>query len=248
MRKPPKKRAYDSTARRAAAQLTRHSILENARRLFLENGYEATTMPGIARAADVALETVYAAVGTKAQLFRLLVEAALSGQDVEVPAHERDYVRAIRAELDAARKLQIYASALGEMQPRLAPPFQVLQAAAPLDPDLKALWQEISRRRAANMRLLAQDPDRDGTSARGPLPVHGGGYPLEHELTRVLRVTRRPARLARRGVRTVARRRLDPSVAGTVTSESSIERRGLAPCNHTSAMSKVSSSPLLDSD
>ena len=33
----------------------------------------------------------------------------------------------------------------------------MLQAAAPLDPDLKALWQEISQRRAANMRLLAKE-------------------------------------------------------------------------------------------
>ena len=32
-----------------------------------------------------------------------------------------------------------------------------LQAAAPLDPNLKALWQEISQRRAANMRLLAKE-------------------------------------------------------------------------------------------
>ena len=109
-------------------------------------------MPAIARAADVALDTVYAAVGTKAQLFRLLVESALSGQDTEVPAQERDYVCAIRAEPDAARTLQIYASALAELQPRLAPLFHVLQAAAPLDADLKALWEEISRRRAANMR------------------------------------------------------------------------------------------------
>ncbi len=157
MTKTPKKRAYDSSSRRAAARMTRHAILECARRLFLENGYAATTVPAIARAAEVALDTVYAAVGTKAQLFRLLVEAALSGQDAEVSADERDYVRAIRAEPDAARKLQIYGSALGEIQPRLAPLFQVLQAAAPLDADLNALWLEISGRRAANMRLLAEN-------------------------------------------------------------------------------------------
>jgi AcrR family transcriptional regulator len=157
MRKPAKRRRYDSSARRAAAQMTRHSILECARRLFLAKGYAAATMPAIARAADVALDTVYAAVGTKAALFRVLVEAALSGHDEAIPADEREYVRAIRAELDAARKLRIYASALVEIQPRLAPLFQVLQAAAPLEPDLKALWLEISRRRAANMRLLAEN-------------------------------------------------------------------------------------------
>ena len=90
------KRRYDATARRAAAEQTRLSILESARRLFLEKGYAATTMPAIARAADVALDTVYATVGTKAELFKLLVEAALSGRDEAVPADEREYVRAIR--------------------------------------------------------------------------------------------------------------------------------------------------------
>lgn len=151
------KRRYDATTRRAAAEQTRLSILESARRLFLEQGYAATTMPAIARSAEVALDTVYAAVGTKSALFRLLVETALSGRGEAIPAEERDYVQAIRAEPDAARKLRIYANALAEIQPRLAPLFQVLQTAAPLDPDLGALWQGISNRRASNMRLLAKN-------------------------------------------------------------------------------------------
>ena len=54
---------------------------------------------------------------------------AISGSDRAVPAADRDYVRAIRAETDAARKLQLYAAALGRIQPRLAPLIRVLQAA-----------------------------------------------------------------------------------------------------------------------
>jgi AcrR family transcriptional regulator len=151
------KRNYDSTGRRAAAELTRHTILECARQLFLKKGYAGTTMPEIARIAGVALDTVYATVGTKGELFKLLIETALSGQDQAVPAAEREYVSAIQEEPDAGKKLQIYASALAEIQPRLAPLFQVLQAAAPLDADLGALWQEISSRRATNMRQLAKN-------------------------------------------------------------------------------------------
>jgi AcrR family transcriptional regulator len=151
------KRAYDSRSRRDAAQATRQSILDAARRLFLEKGYAATTMPEIARAAGIAVDTVYAAVGKKPSLFRLLVEVAISGSEGAVPAEGRDYVRAIRQEGDAARKLQLYAAALRRIQPRLAPLFRVLQGAAPLDPELDALWQGISQRRAKNMRLLAKD-------------------------------------------------------------------------------------------
>jgi AcrR family transcriptional regulator len=151
------RRTYDSTSRRQAANDTRKTIIEAARRVFLEKGYAAATMPAIARAAGVAIDTVYASVGKKPSLFRLLLETAISGGDAPVPALERDYVRAIRAETDAARKLEIYAAALGRIQPRLAPLVRVLQGAAPLDPELAELWQGISERRARNMRQLARE-------------------------------------------------------------------------------------------
>jgi hypothetical protein len=43
------------------------------------------------------------------------------------------------------------------IQPRLAPLVRVLQGAAPLNPELKDLWQSIAQRRADNMRLLVED-------------------------------------------------------------------------------------------
>jgi len=83
------------------------------------------------------------------------VENAISGID-KMPAEARDYVRAIRAEADAAQKLRLYATALRSIQPRLAPLIRLLQGAAPLDTEMEAGWQGISRRRAKNMRLLAE--------------------------------------------------------------------------------------------
>jgi AcrR family transcriptional regulator len=157
MARKPKRRAYDSSSRQEGARATRGAILLAARKLFLQQGYAATTMPDIARAAEVALDTVYAAVGKKPALFRLLVETAISGEDQAITAEERGYVQAIRAEPEAANKLRIYAGALCKIHPRLAPLVTALQAAAALDSDLKALWREISERRAANMRLLAEN-------------------------------------------------------------------------------------------
>ena len=90
-------RSYDSSRRKAAAAATRHRILGEARRLFIERGYEATTIAAIAAAAGVAPDTVYATVGRKPVLFRLLVEAAISGTSEAVPALEREYVRRVRA-------------------------------------------------------------------------------------------------------------------------------------------------------
>lgn len=152
-----KKRQYDSSSRAEAAKATRQAIPDSALRVFLKKGYAATTMSEIANAAGTALDTVYATAGKKPDLFRLLIEAALSGTDRAVPAEQRDYVRAIRAETDAARKLRFYAAAMCGIQPRLAPLIRVLQSAAPLAPELNELWQGIAKRRADNMRLFVKD-------------------------------------------------------------------------------------------
>lgn len=154
---PRKKRVYDASGRRESAEQTRRAILAAAKQIFLERGYAATTMPAIAEAADVALDTVYASVGKKPALFRLLVETAISGADEPIPAAERGYVQAMIAEPDAATKLRIYANAIREMHPRLAPLVRVLQIAAEQDGELAQLWREIADRRANNMRLVARE-------------------------------------------------------------------------------------------
>jgi AcrR family transcriptional regulator len=157
MSRPVKPRPYHSARRCEQASRTRRAILDAASRLFVQRGYAATTMAAVAEAAGVALDTVYAAVGPKPVLFRLLLEAAISGIEQPVPALERGYVQAIRAEPDAARKLVIYAGAVRQIQQRLAPLVQVLQQAAGADPQLGALWREIATRRATNMRQLAAE-------------------------------------------------------------------------------------------
>ncbi len=46
--------------------------------------------------------------------------------------------------------------------PRLAPLVHVLQAASGVEPELNALWREISERRARNMKLFAADLAKTG--------------------------------------------------------------------------------------
>ena len=150
-------RSYDASRRQRAADQTRRGIVEAARALFLARGYAATTMAAVAETAGVALDTVYASVGPKPTLFRHLVELAISGLDRPVVAEERDYVRQIQAETSAQRKLELYARATRHIQERLAPLFSILREAAPTHPELAALWEEISQRRARNMRLLTAD-------------------------------------------------------------------------------------------
>ncbi len=152
-----KARPYDASRRREAAERTRHAIVQAGHARFVAKGWAGTTMAAIARDARVALDTVYATVGTKSALLRLLIEGALSGVDEPVPAEERAYVKAIQDAPDAPTKIALYAAALRIILPRLAPLVHVLQAASGAEPALDALWREISARRARNMRLFAAD-------------------------------------------------------------------------------------------
>lgn len=157
MSEPVKRRAYQSDLRRQRAEQTRHAILEAARRLFVEQGYAATTVSAIAAAAGYNVDTLYAAVGTKPVLFRLLLETAISGRDEAVPAEERDYVRRIRTASTAGEKIDLYAAAVRAIAGRLTPLFLVMRDVAGSVPEIAAMRDEMAERRAANMRLFATD-------------------------------------------------------------------------------------------
>lgn len=152
-----KGRSYDATGRQARSRATRRRILDAARTSITERGYAATTISGIARAAEVHVDTVYALVGRKPDIVAELVEQALSGEDRAIPAVERSYVAAIRAAAEPRDKLAIYAAATAEMLHRLAPLFAALRDAGSADPSAKALWRGFSDRRADNMRLFIDD-------------------------------------------------------------------------------------------
>ncbi len=155
--KEVKSRPYDNASRQAQSGETRRRILDAARALIVERGYRAATVSEIAGRADVHVDTVYALVGRKPVLLRELIEQALSGTDRAVAAEERDYVKAIRAEADPSRKLAIYARAMREIQVRMAPLYLALRDASATEPEARRVWEEISDRRAANMRKLARD-------------------------------------------------------------------------------------------
>lgn len=161
-----RKRSYDRTGRTAASAATRDRIIDAARSCFVEIGYSKTTMRAIADEAGVHVDTVYALAGRKPELARELIERALSGADRAIPAAERDYVAAIRAEPDPRRKLRIYANATVLMLERLAPLFLALRDAAAQDEAARDLWRSFSDRRAANMRQFVADVAASGPALR----------------------------------------------------------------------------------
>ncbi len=151
------KRNYDTRRRREQSASTRERILDAAHDLLLEVGYRSATVAAVAARAAVNVDTIYELVGRKPVLLRELIERAISGTDGAVPAEDREYVKAIRAEPDAYEKLAIYARAVRDMQQRMAPLFVALRDASSTEPEARTVWEEISRRRATNMRKLARD-------------------------------------------------------------------------------------------
>jgi AcrR family transcriptional regulator len=163
----PVKRRYDSAGRRAAAARRRAVIIEAATRLFLSLGYQATTMAAVAREAGVSAETVYAVVGTKPELFRLLTDTAISGTDQPVPVLQRDYIRALAAEPSGRRKLEIYAAAITAIQQRMVPLYRAARQAAAAEPALAEVWRQLLDRRARNMPLLIENLESAGALRAG---------------------------------------------------------------------------------
>jgi AcrR family transcriptional regulator len=72
------RKPYSSTRRAIAATATREAILDAAQQLFVENGFATTSLSDVAKAAGVALKTIYVSVGGRADLVNALVERGLS--------------------------------------------------------------------------------------------------------------------------------------------------------------------------
>ena len=100
---PVKTRRYDASSRRAAARQRRDDILSAARELMLRNGYAATTVGAIARAAGVSTETVYKAFGDKPGVVQALFRRGLEGSGDE-PAEERSNRASWRLHRPRARR------------------------------------------------------------------------------------------------------------------------------------------------
>jgi len=74
------KRVYDSPARQRQADETRERISNAARRLLEKTGYAGMTIPAVAKAAGVAVPTVYAIFGSKKGIVSELLDTARFGE------------------------------------------------------------------------------------------------------------------------------------------------------------------------
>lgn len=159
MRKPVKPhRRYDSSRRRAQAAQTRLDIVSAARGVFEEQGFTGAGIAKIAEAAGVVVETIYRAFGSKAGLFKAVIEAAVAGGAARaaMPVEERPAIQAIIAERDPRRQLELYAATQPGIHARVGPLLRVLQQAAAGDAELADLWRQLEAQRLEGMGGLAR--------------------------------------------------------------------------------------------
>lgn len=162
---PADRRDYHSPLRRGQAEQTRAAILAAATRLFGEHGWTGVAMRDIARAAGVSVETIYASVGTKAELLCLALDVAIVGDDAPVDLTRRPEYHSM-----AAGDLPLRAAAAAELSAtvhaRTAGLLRALREGAGRDPALAARLQQ------------ARDGHRATVRAGGELVV---GRPLDDE-------------------------------------------------------------------
>ncbi len=151
------RRRYDSRRRQQQAAQTRRDILAAAGALFRQGGYAGTSMPAIATDAGVVVETIYRAFGSKARLFKAVVEAAVAGGSsrADVPVEERPAIRAVIDEPDPRRQVALYAATQPGIHRRSGPLLRALRGAAAVEVELGALWDEIEAGRLAGQGRFA---------------------------------------------------------------------------------------------
>jgi len=149
------KRNYDSSGRKEQAARNRQAVLAAARALFLEHGYGATTMPAVATAAGVSVETIYKTIGSKPELLKAVLDVAIVGDDEPVPMLERGLVRRVNAEPEPHRKFAMFGAHMAEAAPRHVPIQLLTKAAARDDAAAAAVWEQMCKERLTGMTAFA---------------------------------------------------------------------------------------------
>jgi AcrR family transcriptional regulator len=152
------KRPYDARKRRQRAdeerRATQGRVVEAATRLFAIHGYKGTTMADIARESGVAMQSVYSAGRSKADLLRAAVGRSVAGDDQDVLVHERPGFAAVAAEPDPVHQVELIAALICEIQERSEPMQAAQREAAILDPVVAADLQNAHRQRWETFRAV----------------------------------------------------------------------------------------------
>jgi len=130
-------------------------VLDAARTLFLERGYDGTTIESISGASDIPQATVYRLFSSKKGILKALLDLSIAGDAEPIPVAERSPVRALLETPDPADSLARLAAISVDINSRTAPIYRILVSASSSDPDAAAILDELTRQRQEGQGRVA---------------------------------------------------------------------------------------------
>ncbi|WP_260740636.1 TetR/AcrR family transcriptional regulator [Tunturiibacter lichenicola] len=161
------KRSYNSKLRTTQAEATRQAILDAARRVCCMGGWPNATIATIAKEAGVAKETIYAIFGSKVTLIGEMVKASVAKSVPGKHFLDEERPRAISAEIDQARQIELWAIYLSEIMERVSPLMAVVRSGSEVEPEMGELYRALHKGRRANLSVLANSILNRGTLRNG---------------------------------------------------------------------------------
>jgi AcrR family transcriptional regulator len=165
-----------------SGEATQRAIVEGASRLFVEHGYHATTLSGIANEAGVAIQTIYNSIGSKRDVLSKVLDYEAAGE--QAPTLAPTFVLAqTENERDPRKVLDQLVDWWRESRARTAPFYKILHQAAALDQEVADLELARAKDRLRSYRigasLLAERGAlRDGLSIDDAAAIfHATGHP-----------------------------------------------------------------------
>jgi AcrR family transcriptional regulator len=156
------RRSYRSYTRTDQAAATRATVIAAARKQFLSAGWAGTTIAGIAKAAKVSPETIYAVFGGKAALFAEVVRAGVRRSDPNTSLLEQPGPKAVAAAPDQRTALQLFAHDIAELLQNVAGLMGVARGVAGSEPDIGKIYRGIHAGRRENFGMVAAALRRHG--------------------------------------------------------------------------------------
>ena len=164
------KRKYASRRRASQAADTREAVIAAARQQFIAAGWQGTTIAGVARAAGVSNETIYAVFGNKQALLRAVLERSVRRAEPAVPLLEQTGPQAVAAAANQRAQIALFAEDITSVLGNVAELMAVVRTASAADAELAALYRGLHDGRRRNLAfvakaLLDKGPLRDGMDA-----------------------------------------------------------------------------------
>lgn len=136
------------------AAATRAAVIAAARSMFLEHGWGGTTIAGIARAAGVSPETIYAVFSGKAPLFAEVVRAAVRRGDPATPLLEQAGPKAVLGAPDQRTALHLFAHDIAALLSNVAGLMGVARGVAASEREIGKVYHGIHAGRRENFGVM----------------------------------------------------------------------------------------------